>query len=135
MLGDTFPGADCLGLRLYYAEGLNELTWTALGEPILVPSLSGWDNRDIYRSSFVTGGGQLRIWYSASNATYCDSYGPPWHVGYTQGALPDLTAARTGACGQSPSYADPALVNREGCRLHGRQSSLEQAPQRVITTR
>jgi hypothetical protein len=52
---------------------------------ILSPSKFGWDNREIYRSTFLKQlDGTYRVWYSAA------SWGNHWGIGHVQGPLDAL---------------------------------------------
>lgn len=81
-----YPSGNCGTMSLYYAESVDGLNWKASSTPLIAPSVSGWDNPVIYRSSFLANNNNLKVWYSARNASLV------WKVGYTQGTAPDLTA-------------------------------------------
>jgi hypothetical protein len=88
MLYAAYPsGSNCAYTNLYYAQSTDVVNWTANTTPVLTPAPSGWDNTDIYRSTFLANGDSLRIWYSAESNT-------EWHVGYTEGDLDDFFAAQ-----------------------------------------
>jgi hypothetical protein len=68
------------GGSLFLAKSRDRLHWTLGLNEILSPSLFGWDNDMLYRSTLLYDSGSqlLRIWYSADDA------GGEWHIGYTQ---------------------------------------------------
>jgi|GEM_PF-2082668 len=53
------------GNVLHFGESSNGLDWTVSDEPILSPSLDGFDCNGIYRSSFIIENGKIKVWYSA----------------------------------------------------------------------
>jgi hypothetical protein len=66
----AFPvGADPSRCRLFHALSNNGIDFKLTqSNPILRPSWFRWDNRMIYRSTFLPmAGGKLRIWYSAAS--------------------------------------------------------------------
>ena len=84
MLFVAYPeNTDCLewGMSLYYAESTDGLNWTANSTSVLSPSESNWDNRQIYRSTFIKENSTFRIWYSANSTDN------EWRIGYTEGEL------------------------------------------------
>jgi hypothetical protein len=50
--------------------------------PIMLPSETGWDNDEIYRSTFLIEHGFLKLWYGARSKQN------EWNVGYACGAIP-----------------------------------------------
>ncbi|MCB1504821.1 MAG: hypothetical protein KDJ47_07570 [Hyphomicrobiaceae bacterium] len=50
--------------------------------PLLAPSGHGWDDQEIYRSTFLIEDGEIRLWYGAKSS------GNQWNVGYISGQLP-----------------------------------------------
>jgi hypothetical protein len=50
--------------------------------PIMLPSETGWDNDEIYRSTFLIEQGLLKLWYGARSKQN------EWNVGYACGAIP-----------------------------------------------
>jgi hypothetical protein len=66
--------------------------------PLIKPSLLGWDNRAIYRSTFVKErDGSYKIWYSGA------SWGLHWYIGYLAGELLDARAVMPqGRCPRPP---------------------------------
>ncbi len=77
-------GQSCHSPELFlaYTEGDR---WVTVPQPLLSPSQApAWDDRNIYRSSFVYDDEleRLRVWYSAQNTAT-----NAWHVGYTEGKL------------------------------------------------
>lgn len=86
-LAAAFPSkADPSVCRLFWVSSSDGIVWTLRHpEPILRPSFAGWDNRMIYRSTFlkrVDGG--YRVWYSAA------SWGMRCGIGYMEGAMQNL---------------------------------------------
>lgn len=69
-------------------------------EPLIKPSLLGWDNRVIYRSTFLKErDGSYKIWYSGA------SWGMHWYIGYLAGELFNARAVRPGErCPRPPLY-------------------------------
>ena len=67
---------------------------------ILRPSSFGWDNRMIYRSSFLKqADGTYRIWYSAA------SWGRRFGIGHLQGPLDDLMEDPAAPFAPVPAFA------------------------------
>jgi hypothetical protein len=84
----AFPrGTDATRTRLFHLSSKDGLTFELSGNlPIIQPSRFGWDNRLIYRSSFLKErNGTYRIWYSAA------SWGRHFGIGLLQGSLNSLT--------------------------------------------
>lgn len=91
----AFPrGTDMSRSRLFHATSTDGLRWLLSAPmPLLGPSLTGWDNRMIYRSSFVKrDDGSYSIWYSAA------SWGMRCGIGFVEGPLEQLRAPH-GSCG------------------------------------
>jgi len=85
MLFISYPeGSTCSHSQLYYAESADGIEWTANQYPLLVPSIMGWDNYNVYRGSFILNGAYLRIWYSGRSER------GQWHIGYTEGEFDDF---------------------------------------------
>lgn len=63
---------------LFFGVSNDGLHWTVYDKPILSPSVSGWDNRFIYRSTFIVENGKIKVWYSAADTAL------RWHVGYCE---------------------------------------------------
>jgi hypothetical protein len=83
----AFPrGADNSRTGLFHLSSTDGLTFKlSRNIPIIKPSSFGWDNRMIYRSSFLKEkDGQYRIWYSAG------SWGYHCGIGLLQGRLDSL---------------------------------------------
>jgi hypothetical protein len=83
----AFPhGTDNSRTRLFHLFSGDGLTFNLSSKnPVIAPSFLGWDNRMIYRSSFLKGpDGNYRIWYSAS------SWGNHFGIGLLQGSLDTL---------------------------------------------
>jgi hypothetical protein len=86
-LAAAFPeGMDGSRTRLFHTVSADGLSFVlSRREAILKPSFFGWDNRMIYRSSFLKEpDGTYRIWYSAG------SWGRHFGIGYVQGPLDNL---------------------------------------------
>jgi hypothetical protein len=79
-------GTDNSRTRLFHALSDDGLNFNLSNDsPIIEPSVCGWDNRFIYRSSFLKEpDGTYRIWYSGSSWS--------WHtgIGYVEGPLDRL---------------------------------------------
>jgi len=81
---NAFPGtSESIGQSLFLVKSLNGYDWNRSDAvSILKPSYLGWDNKLIYKASFLsTEEGRYRIWYSAC------SWGGKWYIGYIEGAL------------------------------------------------
>lgn len=79
MLIAAYPyGSTCDHCDLFYGYSDDKINWKVTSNPILKNSDSGWDNTEIYRSTFVVDGSTFKIWYSARNTM------GEWHVGYTE---------------------------------------------------
>jgi hypothetical protein len=96
----AFPyGTDVTRTRLFHLASKDGLIFKLSGNsPVIQPSRFGWDNRLIYRSSFLKErNGTYRIWYSAA------SWG--WHfgIGFLQGSLNSLTDPAS-SCAPVPQY-------------------------------
>ncbi len=92
MVYASYPaGSTCGQTKLYYAESADGATWKSQTSPLLSPSASGWDNGQIYQAGLVVTDHYLHLWYSARASSTCGYGGNPWHVGYAQGTVPDLT--------------------------------------------
>lgn len=90
-LVSAFPkGKNPTRCRVFHVASLDgaHFDLTSL-KPLIKPGLLGWDNRTIYRSTFIKErDGNYKIWYSgASWAMY-------WYVGYLAGDLFDTRAVR-----------------------------------------
>ena len=66
---------------LIFAWSSNGIDWYLYSDVLLKPSVSGWDNRCIYRSDFILDGTTLKIWYSAYNTPQAN------HVGYATATI------------------------------------------------
>jgi len=77
--------------RLFHLKSKDEFSFTLTNKnPIIKPSLFGWDNRMIYRSSFLKDSdGSYRIWYSAA------SWGSHFGIGLLEGSLDSLNETTT----------------------------------------
>jgi len=85
VLAAAYPSAaGCGQTSLFFGESADGLHWNLDPRPLLEANPMGWDNAQIYRSTFVVNGDDLRIWYSA-----CKNDGA-WRVGYTEGGLEDF---------------------------------------------
>lgn len=72
---------------LFYARSTNGIDWSVSKKPILYPSKAGWDDAEIYRSTFVDDNGTYKIWYSAR------SKANTWHIGYTKFTQSEINAS------------------------------------------
>jgi len=102
----AFPrNADPSVSRLFHAYSPDGLDWRlSRVRPLLSRSSFGWDNRMIYRSTFIKrGDGTYRIWYSAC------SWGMRCGIGYVEGPLDALSPL----VGQSTHSAGLAVRIRE----------------------
>lgn len=79
-------GTDNTRTRLFHLTSKDGLSFALTRErPIIEPSSRGWDDRMIYRSTFLKGiDGTYRIWYSAG------SWGCHFGIGLLQGSLDSL---------------------------------------------
>lgn len=83
----AFPaGTDPSRSRLFHATSLDGIDFKlSTGQPLLKPSWFGWDNRMVYRSTFVKRcDGTYRVWYSAA------SWGMRCGIGLLEGQLSQL---------------------------------------------
>ena len=83
----AFPvEAETSRTRLFHLSSRDGLTFSLSSQkPLIAPSFSGWDNRMIYRSSFLKDSdGTYRIWYTAA------SWGFHLGIGLLQGSLHSL---------------------------------------------
>jgi hypothetical protein len=78
----AFPSGQlcCSNTRLFFSKSQDGIHWISYGKPVLNPSASGWDDDEIYRSSFLfdSENNRIKVWYSAPN-THAS-----YHVGLTQ---------------------------------------------------
>jgi dipeptidyl aminopeptidase/acylaminoacyl peptidase len=78
----AFPSGQlcCHNTRLFFCKSEDGIHWTSYGKAILNPSASGWDDDEIYRSSFLFDpqSNHIQVWYSAPNIQ------ASYHVGLTQ---------------------------------------------------
>ena len=84
----AFPvGTDMSRTRLFHATSKDGVNYTLNPpQPIIQPTTLGWDNRTIYRSTFLKNpDGTYRIWYSGG------SWGRHFGIGLVQGPLESLT--------------------------------------------
>jgi len=92
-LAAAFPsGEDPSRCVLFHLVSQDGLTFrVSQSGPILRPSRFGWDNRMIYRSTFLrTEPGRYRVWYSAM------SWGKKCGIGLLEGPLHDLRSPTVG---------------------------------------
>lgn len=102
----AFPrGTNNSRTSLFHFHSEDGLVFTSSrNRPIIRPSLLGWDNRLVYRSSFLKEeDGSYRVWYSAC------SWGRHWGIGIMQGLLDSL----------AEPAVDHASVPRYPARLIG----------------
>jgi hypothetical protein len=99
----AFPiGLNPSRSRLFHAVSTDGITFTlSSASPIVSPSLFGWDDRMVYRSTFIREGRDYRIWYSAA------SWSMRCGIGYLEGNLRTL---RTNAA--AATSARVALLTR-----------------------
>lgn len=83
ILASYAKNSDCLNTSLFFAKSKDKINWDVNPTPILnrAPSESAWDNKEIYRSTFILEENYLRLWYSGSD-NYLD-----WHIGYVEDEL------------------------------------------------
>jgi hypothetical protein len=97
----AFPeGTDETRTRLFHAFSHDGISFVLTREgPILEPSTFGWDNRMIYRSSFLKDpDGTYRIWYSAA------SWALRFGIAQVQGALDSLRESTSGSHARVAPY-------------------------------
>jgi hypothetical protein len=102
----AFPkGMDPSRTRLFHAFSKDGQSFTLSSDgAILEPSRLGWDNRMIYRSTFLKkSDGTYRIWYSAA------SWGLHFGIGYLEGPLNSLMAPISAPCVSVPRYTTRLL--------------------------
>lgn len=63
---------------LFYMLSEDGLNWKVSKKPILFKSDKGWDDKEIYRSTFIKENNKYRVWYSARGDFY------KWSIGYTE---------------------------------------------------
>lgn len=69
---------------LFYIVSEDGLNWKSSIKPILFPTEKGWDNKEVYRSTFIKESDKYRVWYSARGSFY------RWHIGYTEYSLDEI---------------------------------------------
>lgn len=104
----AFPrGTDPSRSRLFHAVSEDgHMFRLTTGKPLIRPSWFGWDNRMVYRSSFVKRvDGTYRIWYSAA------SWGMRCGIGLVEGALDRLrqVSVEGSQLSQSRRWSEDAL--------------------------
>jgi hypothetical protein len=90
-LVSAFPkGKHPTRCRVFHVASLDGIHFELTShKPLIKPSVLGWDNRMIYRSTFLKEtDGSYKIWYSAA------SWGMHLYVGYLAGKLSDARAIR-----------------------------------------
>jgi len=92
-------GTDESRTRLFHLTSKDGLSFELeSNKPLIEPSSLGWDNRMIYRSTFLKSkGGTYRVWYSAA------SWGCHFGIGLLQGTLDSLEEPTT-VSAPVPSY-------------------------------
>jgi hypothetical protein len=92
-------GTDHSRTRLFHAASRDGLSFVlSHNRAVLKPSAFGWDNKNIYRSSFLREpDGTYRIWYSAA------SWGGRHGIGYVQGPLDALRESPSAALAPLPA--------------------------------
>jgi len=89
---------DSSRTRLFHVKSSDGRVFSlGSSEPILRPSRVGWDNRMIYRSTFLKEGERYRIWYSAA------SWSLHFGIGYLSGSLNRLHEDRQSRVAPLPS--------------------------------
>lgn len=79
MLIAAYPkGLSSRHCDLFYAYSEDKVNWDVTSNPILKNSDSGWDNANIYRSTFIINNATFKVWYSAMNTN------KEWYIGYTE---------------------------------------------------
>lgn len=63
---------------LFYIFSTDGINFKCSVNPIIFPSKNGWDDDQIYRSTFIKDNGKYRIWYSAMDKAQ------EWHIGYNE---------------------------------------------------
>lgn len=91
----AFPlGTEPSRCHLFHAVSDDGLRFELSSDrPLLRPSWLGWDNRMIYRSTFVGRDGRYQIWYSAA------SWGMRCGIGLLRGSLDNLQPVVCGNAG------------------------------------
>jgi len=82
----AFPeGAGPWRSRLFHGASSDGIRWSLSQEqPILRPSVAGWDSRLIYRSTLLKADDSYRVWYSAASWT------SEWGIGFLEGPICQL---------------------------------------------
>ena len=96
----AFPiGTDTSRCCLFHAYSSDGIRFVVSSRsPIAKPSLLGWDNRVIYRSTFIKlSNTNYRIWYSAS------SWARRWGIGVLEGPLAKLRPVNIGTHSYNPT--------------------------------
>ncbi|MEE9430500.1 MAG: DUF2341 domain-containing protein [Melioribacteraceae bacterium] len=90
LLASYSKNSRCGWTSLFYAESTDKINWSVNPTPIIIPtnSSSAWDNRSIYRSTFLMEDNFLRIWYTAVDVSEV------WHLGYSEGDLSEYVDNR-----------------------------------------
>ena len=81
MLLDLGPNYLAKPDGLVAASSLDGVSWNVNITPVMMPSPSGWDSVELYRSTLAPheNGTHFRVWYSAQGTV-----GAIWHTGYTE---------------------------------------------------
>ena len=114
--------------RLFHLSSKDGLTFRLTKNPIIKPSLFGWDNRAIYRSSFLKEkDGSYRVWYSAL------SWGCHCGIGLLDGAIDSLNESSVSPDTRAPM---PRYVSRLAGELNGwlRYMLRRHLPSRLISS-
>ncbi len=94
--------------------------------PLLGPSRWGWDNRMIYRSTFLKDpGGHYRIWYSAASWRW------RFGVGYLEGTRGELAPSPRAETVRPPFWTDLLPAGSRWARYHLKRR-LPPAPRRAL---
>lgn len=84
----AFPrGSTSSRCRVFHARSTDAIHWSlSARRPLITPSQFGWDNRVIYRSTFLRDDdGRYRVWYTGG------SWSRTWGIGSVSGPLNALT--------------------------------------------
>ena len=114
MLVVIYPNTSstCSRTSLYFARSLNKIDWQVNPIPVSTPALIGWDDYNIYRSTFIAADSFYKIWYSSRSSNLT------WNIGYFEGRLDDFYKNWNNAKG---NFSLNSNIRRSG--QYGLQSS------------
>ncbi len=118
--------------RLFHASSADGLRFVpSAPAPLIRPSLAGWDNRMVYRSSLVKrDDGSYRIWYSGA------SWGMRCGIGLVEGPLNRLRGPEVESDGCRATAVQRLREDLVGLAKYGVSRLLsERAYRRVLTAR